>query len=56
MTRAVAELAPEKAIPTELPNATQYSPLRTYPSAIVMVIGPRPTPVLTNDAFTGPSL
>jgi len=37
---------PEKAIPTELPKATRYSPAKTSPSAIVMVTGPRPVPVL----------
>ena len=54
MMRAEADLVPEKAIPTSLPKATRYSPVRTSPSAMVMVIGPRPTPVRTKEACTGP--
>ena len=55
MTMAEADHAPEKAVPTEPPNATRYSPVNISPSAIVNVTGPRPDPVLTKDAFTGPS-
>ena len=54
MTKAEAEYAPEKANPCEVPKATLYSPFRTSPSAIVMVTGPDPIPVLKNVALIGP--
>ena len=54
MIRAEADLVPENAMPTSLPKATRYSPVRTSPSAMVMVTGPRPTPVRTKEARIGP--
>lgn len=54
ITRAEAECDPEKAKPCAVPKATRYSPFRTSPSAMVMVTGPCPTPVLTNVALIGP--
>jgi hypothetical protein len=55
MTTADLDHGLEEAEPTEPLNATRYSLVNTSPSAIVKVTGPRPDPVLTNDAFTGPN-
>lgn len=53
MSRAELDRAPENAKADALAKATRYSPFNSSPSAIVMVMGPRPIPILTNDAFTG---
>ena len=54
MTRADADRVPENAITVPPPNATRYSPVRTSPSAIVIVTGPRPIPVRANETLRGP--
>jgi hypothetical protein len=53
MSRTELDSVPENAMTEVLAKATRYSPFNSFPSAIVMVMGPRPTPVLTNVAFTG---